>query len=114
MNHDSYLGFNFNPWSFSLLKIWLKAVLVPINRHFSVVESVINVSNNKLRSYFKHPINLVLNDTDKPYLKIIKNNSPEETVPLKFPEISLDSSGMVLTRPDSFMPNIDCIKTEKA
>ena len=45
-----------NPWTFSLLRYWLKAVLVPLNRDFSVVESVINFSDNKLSSYFKESI----------------------------------------------------------
>lgn len=48
VNQDSLLGMNRNPWTFSLLRYWLKAVLVPINREFSVVENVINFSNKKL------------------------------------------------------------------
>ena len=58
-NQDSILGYNQNPWTYSLLRYWLKAVLVPLNRNFSVVDSVLQISNNKLTSYFKHSINLV-------------------------------------------------------
>lgn len=32
VNDDSSLGFDINPWTFSLLRYWLKAVFVPVNR----------------------------------------------------------------------------------
>ena len=34
VNQDSILGYSLNPWTFSLLRYWLKAVFVPINRYF--------------------------------------------------------------------------------
>lgn len=64
VNQDSMLGLSLNPWTFSLLRYWLKAVLVPLNREFSVVENVITFSNNKLSSYFKEDIHLHLEDTE--------------------------------------------------
>jgi 50S ribosome-binding GTPase len=73
VNHDSLLGMNHNPWSFSLLRYWLKAVLVPLNREFSVVDNVINFSDSKLSVYFKEKIDLVLADTDDPLNKKIVN-----------------------------------------
>jgi hypothetical protein len=56
VNQDSILGYNQNPWAFSLLRYWLKAVLVPLDRNFSVVDSVIQFSQAKLSSYFKQSI----------------------------------------------------------
>lgn len=32
VSDDSQLGLEVNPWVFSLLKYWLKAVFVPVNR----------------------------------------------------------------------------------
>lgn len=111
VNHDSLIGINQNPWTFSLLKYWLKAVLVPLNREFSVVDNVIDFSNKKLSQYFKSPIELSLEDTSKALTKRIlcKNKFKEQ---LSLPQISIDSSGFVMTRPDSFLPMIDIIKTK--
>ena len=65
------MGINQNPWTFSLLKYWLKAVLVPLNREFSVVDNVINFSNKKLSQYFKVPIELKVEDTSDTFIKKI-------------------------------------------
>ena len=111
VNQDSILGYNQNPWTFSLLRYWLKAVQIPLNRNFSVVDSVIHFSNNKLTSYFKQPIKLVLKDSGDELVKTIKN-CRETTGPLRLPQLSIDSSGLVLTRPDSFQPHVDIIKGE--
>lgn len=112
VNQDSILGLNINPWTFSLLKYWLKAVFIPINRKFSVVESVINSASHKLSSYFKADIDIVINDTDDELVKTIKNqNNLKEG--LRLPQIAIDSSGFVMTRPDSFLPNCDIIKEDE-
>lgn len=58
VNDDSYLGVSINPWVFSLLRYWLKAVFVPVNRPFSVVDSIITFSKVKLSSYFRTNLNL--------------------------------------------------------
>lgn len=73
VNNDSQLGQEINPWTFSLLKYWLKAVLVPIHRNFSVVDSVIKSSTNKLNSYFKAELSIDLIDTDQQLVKILRN-----------------------------------------
>ncbi len=73
VNQDSMLGLKINPWTFSLLKYWLKAVFIPINRKFSVVDSVINSATHKLSSYFKTDINIVIQETDDELVKLIKN-----------------------------------------
>ena len=114
VNQDSILGLNINPWTFSLLKYWLKAVFIPINRKFSVVESVINSASHKLSSYFKADIDIVIKDTDNELVKTIKNqNNLKEGKGLRLPQMSIDSSGFVMTRPDSFLPNCDIIKGEE-
>ena len=40
-NQDCELGEETNPWAFALLRNWLKAVFVPVNRRFSVLQSVL-------------------------------------------------------------------------
>ena len=52
---------------------------------------------------------MVLQDSDDETIKTIKNHN-ELTGPLRLPQLSIDSSGLVLTRPDSFLPNVDIIK----
>lgn len=95
MNDDSQLGTNINPWVFSLLRYWLKAVFVPVNRPISVVESLLNFSKTKLSSYFRNDISLNLYDTHDPFIKVIKSNSQvEENV--RIPQVSIDSSGLIM------------------
>lgn len=94
-----------------MLKYWLKAVLVPLNREFSVVDNVINFSNKKLSQYFKVPIELHLEDTSQILIKKIVSKEKFKD-PLSLPQISIDSSGFVMTRPDSFLPMIDIVKTK--
>lgn len=111
VNQDSIFGYNVNPWSFSLIRYWLKAVQVPLNRNFSVVDNVIHVSETKLSYYFKTPITLSLVDTDDFYKKKITKKKIEGA--LRLPQLSIDSSGLVLTRPDSFLPAVDIIKGDQ-
>jgi len=47
-----------------MLRYWLKAVFVPINRNFSVIDSIMNYSVLKLSNYFKTSINLQFVDTE--------------------------------------------------
>lgn len=114
VNQDSILGLNQNPWTFSLLRYWLKAVLVPINREFSVVDNVINFSNKTLSQYFKARIELEVRETDDILQKkIICKESVTKNGKLRLPQISIDSSGFVMTRPDAFLPSVDILKTDK-
>ena len=57
-----------NPWVFSLLRYWLKAVFVPVNRQFSVVDSMINYAAMKLSSYFRTGLSLQMYDTEDKYV----------------------------------------------
>ena len=63
------MGNGLNPWVFSLLRYWLKAVFVPVNRPFNVVDNILNFSAVKLSSYFKTGITLKLLDTDNKLIK---------------------------------------------
>jgi hypothetical protein len=65
VNDDCLLGTNINPWVFSLLKYWLKAVFVPVNRQFSVVDNILNFAAMKLSSYFRTGLTLKLHDTSE-------------------------------------------------
>jgi hypothetical protein len=65
---------NINSWVFSLLRYWLKAVFVPVNRPFSVVESMLNYSKIKLSLYFRSKLTVILKDTDDPLIKVIKSD----------------------------------------
>jgi HSP20 family molecular chaperone IbpA len=109
-NADSETGMNINPFAFSLLKYWLKAVFVPVNRPISVVETVISFTKLKLSSYFKYPVSVELQDGSH-YLqkKIVCQNLSHAENP-KIPQFTIDSSGFIMSRPDSFLPAVDIVQ----
>jgi hypothetical protein len=71
VNDDSYLGLAINQWVFSLLRYWLKAVFVPVNRPFSVVDNILTFSKLKLSQYFRTNLSLRINNTNDALLKTI-------------------------------------------
>ena len=108
-NADSDLGEQLNPWAFSLLRYWLKSVFVPVAREFSVVDAVVHYSNQKLQSHFKAHPQLALTHTDQPHVCYIKSlsDSPEA---LRLHQVAVDASGIMLARPDSYLPPVDIIR----
>ena len=109
-NADSELGQMLNPWAFSLLKYWLKAVLIPVNRPVSVVESVLSFSNQKLSSYYKLPVELKIVEGTDPLHKRITCTTDSFREQSRMPQIAIDSSGFIMARPDSFLPLVDVIE----
>ena len=108
-NADSDLGEQLNPWAFSLLRYWLKSVFVPVARDFSVVDAVVHYSNLKLASHFKAHPQLALCQTDEKNVCYIRSlsDSPEA---LRLHQVAVDASGIMLARPDSYMPPVDIIR----
>jgi len=108
-NSDSDLGEQLNPWAFSLLRYWLKSVFVPVARDFSVIDAVVHYSNQKLASHFKAHPQLALTRTAHPDVCYIRSlsESPED---LRLHQVSVDASGIMLARPDSYLPPIDIIR----
>lgn len=89
VNDDSVLGMCINPWVFSLLRYWLKAVFVPVNRAFSVVENILNYSKMKLSLYFRDNLNIQLENTIDPLQKVIRTDTPiKESI--RIPQVSID------------------------
>jgi len=109
-NADSELGQTLNPWAFSLLKYWLKAVLIPVNRPVSVVEAVLSFSTQKLSTYFKLPVELKIVEGADALHKRITCTSDSFHEQTRMPQIAIDSSGFVMARPDSFLPLVDVIE----
>ena len=103
------LGDAINPWAFSLLRYWLKSVFVPVNREFAVVDTVVHYSNIKLANHFKSHPQLQLVQTDQPHLAYIRSCS-EVREQLRLQQISVDASGIMLARPDNYLPPVDIIK----
>lgn len=110
VNADSDVGEANNPWVFSLLKYWLKAVFVPVNRPISVVETVMSITRVKLTSYFKTAIDVDLIKGENQLKRIIKCRNMSPTENMRLPQFSLDSSGFIMSRPDSFLPSTDIIE----
>ena len=50
------------------------------------------------------------NTEDELVKKIVYNPDPNKE-PLQLPQISIDSSGFVMTRPDAFLPPVDIVVT---
>lgn len=94
-NDDSYLGIAINPWVFSLLRYWLKAVFVPVNRPFSVVDSILSFSKVKLSQYFRTNLSLRIHDTDDYLVKTIITEQ-EIVDNVRIPQVSIDSSGLIM------------------
>ncbi|CAD8170560.1 unnamed protein product [Paramecium pentaurelia] len=114
VSDDSQLGLDVNPWVFSLLKYWLKSVFVPVNRQFSVCESILQYSTSKLTQYFKREVNVKLIDTDNQFVKkIVQMEADLQNGQLKIPQTNIDQSGLILARPDSFAPATDIIANDK-
>ena len=108
-NKDCPLGEETNPWVFALLRYWLKAVFVPINRRFSVLQSVLQSCNARLSSYFKAHPQLTVENTKETKLKLIKAVTRRQEG-MRFAQTSVDASGLLLARPNSFQPAIDIIR----
>jgi HSP20 family molecular chaperone IbpA len=108
-HEDSPIGRAINPWTISLLRYWLKSVFVPVDRQFSVVNAVIHHSNKKLSSYFKETVRLTLQPGQEDRVKYIRPPVGFKKEGLRLTQVALDASGLMLTRPDSFMPPIDVV-----
>ena len=111
-NSDSDLGENLNPWAFSLLRYWLKSVFIPVAREFSVVDAVVHYSNQKLATHYKTHPQLALTHTDGEdsdrlwYIRSL-SEAPER---LRLHQVSVDASGIMLARPDSYLPPVDIVR----
>ena len=110
-NEDCELGDRTNPWSFALLKNWLRSAFVPVNRRFSVLQSVLQSCNARLSSYFKAHPELIVNSTDDRRVKVIRARAAQDQMRLQ--QTSIDASGLLLMRPNHFMPYVDIRKEKK-
>lgn len=113
-NEECELGDQTNPWAFALLKYWLKAVFVPVNRRFSVLHSVLQSCNMRLKSYFKPCPELVVSATDDAQVKRIhavrREGETGKGTSMRLQQTSVDASGLLLTRPNSFVPAVDIVR----
>jgi len=116
-NSDSDLGENLNPWAFSLLRYWLKSVFIPVARDFSVVDAVVHYSNQKLATHFKTHPQLALTHTEEAGTEgrvwYIRSHS-EAPERLRLHQLSVDASGIMLARPDSYLPPVDIVREPDA
>ncbi|EAR86836.1 50S ribosome-binding GTPase (macronuclear) [Tetrahymena thermophila SB210] len=111
-NDDSELGKQVNPWVFSLLRYWLKAVFVPVERPVPVIDQLMKFSTLQLSKYFKTGVSLQLVETDEQLVKYIRTKDYQESK-FRIPQMQIDSSGIVMTRPDNFIPTVDIIANEQ-
>ena len=107
-NEDCELGDRTNPWAFALLKNWLRSAFVPVNRRFSVLQSVLQSCNARLSSYFKVHPELIVDTTDDRRVKLIRARARQHQMRLQ--QTSIDASGLLLMRPNHFLPHVDIVK----
>ena len=108
-NEDCELGDRTNGWTFALLKNWLRSAFVPVNRRFSVLQSVLQSCNGRLSAYFKTEPELSVEMTDDPRTRLIRAKARTEDS-FRLQQTSVDASGLLLTRPNSFVPAIDIVR----
>ncbi|CAK70642.1 unnamed protein product (macronuclear) [Paramecium tetraurelia] len=108
VNDDCNLGKGLNPWVFSLLRYWLKAVFIPVNRSFSVLDCLLIQSRQKLVNFFRKNIKIDLKNTDDPLIKVIKTEN-EFQDKIQIPQGQVDMSGLITGQQDSFQPATDII-----
>lgn len=53
-----------NPWVISLVKYWLKAVFVPFNRKFQLMDTVIKHCELKISGYLRKSVSLEILPTN--------------------------------------------------
>jgi len=109
-NEDCELGDRTNPWAFALLKNWLRSAFVPVNRRFSVLQSVLQSCNARLSSYFKALPELVVDTTNDRRVKVIRAQARQD---MRLQQTSVDASGLLLMRPNSFVPPIDIVQASR-
>ena len=107
-NEDCELGDRTNPWAFGLLKNWLRSAFVPVNRRFSVLQSVLQSCNARLSSYFRSHPELLVETTDDRRVKVIRARARQDQMRLQ--QTSVDATGLLLTKPNSFVPAIDIVQ----
>ena len=68
--------------------------------------------NARLSSYFKAQPDLFIDSGDNPRVKMIRARARHEQMRLQ--QTSLDASGLLLTRPNSFVPAVDIVQARNA
>ena len=109
-NEDCELGDRTNAWAFALLKNWLRSAFVPVNRRFSVLQSVLQSCNARLTSYFKAQPELIVDSTADKRVKVIRASAQSDMMRLQ--QTSIDASGLLLMRPNHFLPPVDIMKAK--
>ncbi|CAG9310777.1 unnamed protein product [Blepharisma stoltei] len=106
-NCNSQIGQEINPWTFALLKNWLKSIFIPVDKSSSVTKSVINNIQEKLRHYYDSSASVQLEHTNDRLKKIIKSTSSSKG---RTTYQQIESSPFIIVSPNKFMPLIEIIE----
>eukprot|EP00472_Partenskyella_glossopodia_P010412 CAMPEP_0197518342 /NCGR_PEP_ID=MMETSP1318-20131121/3516_1 /TAXON_ID=552666 /ORGANISM="Partenskyella glossopodia, Strain RCC365" /LENGTH=564 /DNA_ID=CAMNT_0043068611 /DNA_START=54 /DNA_END=1748 /DNA_ORIENTATION=+ len=117
-NATSSLGMAINPWAVSLLRYWLKSVVIPPSRTLTLQDTIVSHCSRKLSVCFKsnQPQNnqLKVYETEDQSVSYIRPSNPEHKKRFCTPKLALYGSSVVLERPDSFKPNVTVYKDSKS
>jgi len=107
-NHNSPVGKEVNPWMFALLKIWLRSLFVPVKRDYSVMNLIINHSNQVINGYLNDPGEITYDPSIK-RIVMLDNNKRDRP---SHKHGILNSYGFYFVEQD-FTPDVDIISTEE-
>eukprot|EP00466_Bigelowiella_natans_P010033 jgi/Bigna1/80064/fgenesh1_pg.67_\ len=111
-NATSQLGLAINPWAVSLLRYWLKSVVVPTSRKRSIQDTIVTTCTKKLSMCFKaRNSQLKVFETEEKCVSYIRPTDPEHRKRFISPRMALYGHSVVLECADSFKPDVDIIKT---
>ena len=82
---------------------------MPVNRRFSVLQSVLQSCNGRLSAFFKTEPDLTVEMTDDPRTRLIRAKARTEDS-FRMNQLTVDSSGLLITRPNSFAPAVDIVQ----
>ncbi|CAD8199059.1 unnamed protein product [Paramecium pentaurelia] len=113
VNDNSDLGKSINPWTYSLLKYWLKLVVVPHQSKILKYNDIVEVCQLKMSNLLKKQIKLTIQDTHLPNEKrIIKQQaiSPKFNSTLITPKFTSTPIDIDNEEPEEYEPQIDIIQ----
>ncbi|CAD8186951.1 unnamed protein product [Paramecium octaurelia] len=113
VNDNSDLGKSINPWTYSLLKYWLKLVVVPHQSKILKYNDIVEVCQLKMSNLLKKQIKLTVQDTHLPNEKrILKQQatSPKFNLTLTTPKFASTPINIENEEAEEYEPSIDIIQ----
>ena len=106
----SELGDRVNPWTVALIKAWLKAIVVAVDRDKSVLERFVLTTEQKLSLFYRQTVNVTLRE--KSATEAVLTGKIQPTTQLQTTDFLLASSAAHDQSILSFSPAIDILQSD--